>query len=280
MKSIGILACRMLEDEIVYLAETDPGIREITVIGNGEQAGLTEKFDELGIKYTVVPDVSSLKDRTPAGQGGSMPEQSSAAGQDDAGFSLVVWELEVGLHEIPKTLKEAVYENIRAFSEKVNGIMLFYGLCGNVLGKVESECSTADCPVMVLRDYDNEVVDDCIGATIGGRGPYLSLLKSFHGEGTFIFTPMYAATTEEFFEYSRDRKGLTEEEMYEMNQFMFDECNYKHVGNLETGLHYTKNVEENIKRFADKYHFDVIPLSGGSQDLFVENFRRLKEAVL
>lgn len=266
MKTIGILACRMLQDEIIYLIQTDPAVRSVVLVDNGEQNDIAAKMDEQKISYTTVP-LDALDDRND-------PDPADASG-----IRLVVWQLELALHEVPKTLKQKVYESVEAFSKKVNGILLFYGLCGNVLGKIEEDCSTPDCPVLILRDPDNIVVDDCIGATIGGRTNYINLLKSFKGVGTFIFTPMYAATTDEFFDYSRTKTGMTDEQIYEMNKFMFDACGYKYVAKLETGLHYTKNVDENIRRFADKYDFEVIPLDGGSQTLFADNYERLKKRI-
>jgi hypothetical protein len=36
MTKIGILACKMLQDEIVYLIQNDPGVHDVVVIENGE----------------------------------------------------------------------------------------------------------------------------------------------------------------------------------------------------------------------------------------------------
>ena len=81
-----------------------------------------------------------------------------------------------------------------------NGILLFYGLCGNVLGKVEEDfCLEKDgCIVRILRD-DERIVDDCIGATVGGGANYLKLLKTHSKEPAFFFTPMYTHSWRELF---------------------------------------------------------------------------------
>ena len=267
MAKIGILACKMLQDEIIYLIQNDPDVHDVVVIENGEHPEFIKKMEKCGLSYTLIPSVDD------------MPDIDSSACSDS--LSVVVWNLQLGLHEFPKKLKEEVYECAEIFAKKVSGIYLLYGLCGNVLGKIESDfeslCPT--CPIVILRDNDGEIVDDCIGATIGGRRAYLNLLKSFKGVGTFIFTPMYSASADEFFGYSRRQHTLTEEQIVEMNKYMFKAANYKRVANLETGLHYNENTEENLQKFADRYEFEVIQLSGGNQEIFWNCYEKLKSII-
>ncbi|MFY9408964.1 MAG: DUF1638 domain-containing protein [Methanosarcina flavescens] len=45
--------------------------------------------------------------------------------------------MELGLHRSPKELKIKVYETIKALAPFSSGILLFYGLCGNVLGTLK-----------------------------------------------------------------------------------------------------------------------------------------------
>ncbi|MCL2550386.1 MAG: DUF1638 domain-containing protein [Methanimicrococcus sp.] len=267
MAVIGILNCKMLQDEIIYLIENDPEISDVTVIANGEHREFIQKLDEAGIFYRAAPMIRSI------------PDLARRCANDSAGISLIVWNLELGLHERPKLLKEEVYKDLEIFAKKTDGIYLLYGLCGNVLGHVEDDFQEI-CPVVILRDPDGEIVDDCIGATLGGRRQYLNLLRSFHGVGTFIFTPMYEATTNEFFNHCKDRKGFTEEQMIEMNKFMFETANYKRVARLETGLHYTKNTDESLKRFAATYNFEIFDLGGGNQKVFADCWQKLKNKII
>lgn len=55
-------------------------------------------------------------------------------------------------------------ENVREFTEKLN----------------------------ILKDKNHRIVDDCIGATVGGANNYLRILKSVSDAGTYLFTPMYS----------------------------------------------------------------------------------------
>ncbi|MCL2142172.1 MAG: DUF1638 domain-containing protein [Methanimicrococcus sp.] len=267
MTKIGILACKMLQDEIVYLIQNDPDIHDIVVVENGEHSEFVEKLDKFNISYKLIPSIDDVLDIDPSDESDS--------------FSLVVWNLQLGLHEFPKKLKEEVYNCVEVFAKKVNGIYVLYGLCGNVLGKIESDFKSLcpACPVVILRDNDGEIVDDCIGATIGGRRAYLSLLKSFKGVGTFIFTPMYSASIDEFFGYTRRQHTFTEEQIVEMNRYMLKAANYKRVANLETGLHFNENTEEKLQKFATKYELEIIQLSGGNQEIFWNCYEKLKSMV-
>ncbi len=273
MNKIGFLGCSILQDEMIYLIEKDPSIKKVTLIKNGEEESISKKFREQGIsfeeKYLEQLDLKEAKSES-----------------DE--IEIVVWILELGLHEFPKVLKQTVYENVDSFSKHVNGILIFYGLCGNVLGKIDEDLSTDDCVVRILRESNGDVVDDCIGATVNGRANYLSLLKSFKGVGTFIFTPMFSATTGEFFEYKKAKMNLSEEEILEMNRFMFRECRYKYVAKLDTGLYYTSDVDSMNEEFANKYDFEVIDLDsdvmdldpeGGYQILFNNNYNFIKDAI-
>ncbi|MDV0446139.1 hypothetical protein MmiAt1_17560 [Methanimicrococcus sp. At1] len=267
MTVIGILNCKMLQDEIVYLIQNDPEISDVTVIENGEQEEFVQKLDEIDVSYSLAPMIHSV------------PDLQDRKTLETPGISLIVWNLELGLHERPKILKEEVYKDLEIFSKKVDGIYLLYGLCGNVLGHVEEDFQDK-CPVIILRDPDGEIVDDCIGATVGGRRKYLSLLRSFNSVGTFIFTPMYEATVDEFFNYSKNRGGLTEEQMIEMNKYMFEASNYQQIGRLETGLHYTKDTLPMLQKFADTYDLKIFDLEEpGNQEIFDDCYQKLKEKI-
>ncbi|WNY23039.1 hypothetical protein MmiHf6_03350 [Methanimicrococcus hongohii] len=266
MAIMGILACKMLQDEIVYLIQNDPDISDVVVIENGEHVEFIEKLDSLGISYRFVQKVEDLPDLNR-----DFPVSNNS-------LTLVVWQLDLGYHETPKLLKKRVYEDLPIFIPKADAILLFYGLCGNVLADVESDFKNENCPVIILRDKDGIIIDDCIGGALGGREEYAKVLKSFNGVGTFILTPMYASySAEGFFGFGQAAGGFTDEQMFELNKYMFEASGYKQVANLETGLHYTPHVEENIQNFADKYHFKIINLGGGNQELFEDCYQKVKK---
>lgn len=275
MAVMGILACKMLQDEIVYLIQKDLDISNIIVIENGEHEEFVQKLDQLNISYHLVENVEKLPDLNRNNESNTSNTSSS-----DSSLTLIVWQLDLGLHEVPKMLKKRVYEEIPVFMPKTDLILLFYGLCGNVLADVENDFHNPDCPVIILRDKDGIIVDDCIGGALGGREEYAKVLKSFHGVGTFILTPMYSSyAAENFFGFGQASTGFTDKQMYEMNKFMFESSGYKQAAILDTGLDYTKDVVENTQLFADKYDLDVIQLEGGHQRLFEECYTKVKELI-
>ena len=87
---------------------------------------------------------------------------------------------------------------------------------------------------------------------------------------------MYEATIDEFFNYSRSRGRLTEEQIIEMNKFMFESSNYQQIARLNTGLHYTKETDEQLQRFAETYQFKIFDIDGGNQIIFEECYNKLK----
>ncbi|WP_338099459.1 DUF1638 domain-containing protein [Methanolapillus africanus] len=281
------MACKMLQDEIVHLIQNDSDIGDVLIVENGEHIDFVQKLDELDISYKLIPSVDVLPDRIRSKDPNELPlpacstlDDPESPDYDPATVSLVIWQLDLGLHEVPKKLKVQVYHDLPIMMPKVDGVFLFYGLCGNVLLTVEEDFHDDNCPVLILRDSDGIIIDDCIGGAVGGRAKYAQLLKSFKGVGTFILTPMYARyATEDFFGYGQAASGFTNEQMYEMNKYMFEASGYKQAAVLETGLCYTKNVEENAKTFADKYNFDVIRLGGGNQQIFEDCYRKIKEKI-
>jgi len=268
MAVMGILACKMLQDEIVYLIQNDSDISDVVIVENGEHEEFVQKLDEMGIRCRFISSVTDLPDLN----------RNDGICFADPSITLIVWQLDLGLHEMPKLLKKRVYAELPRFIPKTDAVLLFYGLCGNVLADVERDFKDERCPVVILRDSDGVIIDDCIGGALGGRAEYAKVLKSFKGVGTFILTPMYSTyVATDFFGFGQQASGFTDEQMYEMNKYMFEASGYKQAANLETGLHYTKNVEENIQAFADKYHLNVVQLGGGHQKVFEDCYRKTKE---
>jgi hypothetical protein len=133
---------------------------------------------------------------------------------------------------------------------------LFYGLCAT-LGKVEKEMSKCSCPVYILKEGNGEIVDDCIGAVLGGRAAYLDKLKSFKGVGTFFMTPMWAANWKEMIRSA----GITNDpDNTKMAKYVFDYAGYKKVAKLKTGLNYELGFDSMVEEFAKTFDFEIIEM--------------------
>ncbi|MCQ1535268.1 DUF1638 domain-containing protein [Methanosarcina sp. KYL-1] len=239
MPVMSIIGCRMFEDEIMHLIENDPEIKEVLVVENEDCGGITGKLTDTGIPYRVLPPEE-------------IPEKPAPSGEE--GLTLLVYMLELALHAIPENLKNTVYSKVELMSRHSHGILLFYGLCGNVLGKIEKDLEALECPISILKEENGEIVDDCIGAVLGGRKQYLEVLKSCKGVGTFFLTPMWAANWREMVRTA----GLSQDpDDISMSKFVFDYAGYKKIGRVETGLFYEKNFEACVQEFARLFEFEV-----------------------
>lgn len=231
----------MFEDEIIYLLENDPEIEKVVVVENNDCSGIRKKMLDAGIPHST------------------LPFEKLPGKQEEKGLTLNIYMLELALHAIPENLKRTVYSKVEAMAPHSDGILLFYGLCGNVLGKIEDDFRTLGCKVCILKEEDGEIVDDCIGAVLGGRRPYLEVLKSCKGVGTFFLTPMWAANWREMIRTA----GLSQNpDDISMSKFIFDYAGYKRVAKINTGLIYEKDFEVYVREFSTLFDFEITELEG------------------
>ena len=265
MAVMSILSCKMLEDELLWVLENDPSIDEIMVVENENSVGILNKMQNCGCPHKVLsPD--------------EVPEFPRKTGETSENYTVLVYLLELALHERPEQLKNKVYETIEMLAPCSSGILLFYGLCGNVLGKVEEDFASRlpDCPVRILRDDACKVVDDCIGATLGGTEQYLKVLKSVSDVGTYLFTPMFSVAWKEIVHLDKLHKDP--EKALKMMKMTHEITGYGRVAKLNTGLSYTENFDGNIREFADTFGFEVMELEG-NQKIFDKCYRELKAEI-
>lgn len=259
MPVITILGCRIFEDEVIHIIEKDPELKQIIVLENENNSGLLRKLQELQYPVAVMPleKIEKIAER-----------------KDNSSFILVVDLLEFSLDGFPDKLREVVYEKLEEMQEYSDSILLMYGLCGNVLGSVEKDFEASGCPVFILKDKAGEIVDDCVGAVLGGRGNFLSKLKS-EGAGTYFLTPVGAAYWKEILVASR---VTPDPENVEMTKMVFDYSGYKNAAKINTGLCYEKEFETKVKEFADMYNFEIINMEG-SPELIENCYFKVKKAL-
>lgn len=257
MPVMTFIACRMFEDEIVHIAENDTSIKNLLIVDNADCGGVVDKLRDSGCDFLRVTE-----DR--------IPDYLQAEG-----LTLVVEILEMALHAKPEHLRDVVYSKAKDMAGYSDGILLFYGLCGNVLGKVDIELADLPCPVRILKEENGDVIDDCIGAVLGGRAAYLEKLKSFNGVGTFFMTPMWAANWRDMVVSA----GMTPNpDDTKLSKFVFDYAGYKYVAKMDTGLNYEKQFEPRVQEFAEIFDFSVIDMKAGP-DLLVRCYEQLKDEI-
>jgi Protein of unknown function (DUF1638). len=251
-----------MQDEIVWLFSNDPEINKIIIVENNNISEFTEKLNEQQVSHEIIPFEK-------------IPDILVETGECES--IVVVNLLELGLHAVPKTLKSEVYQSIREMIPFSDGILLFYGLCGNVLGKVEEDfCFEKDgCIVRILRD-DERIVDDCIGATVGGGSNYLKLLKTHSKEPAFFFTPMYASSWRELL--SIDKYNPDPEKAFKMAKMVNDMAGYSRVAKVNTGLTYVKDIDAKIDEYANLFGYSTFEVSG-NQEIFEKCYFSIKDEI-
>jgi hypothetical protein len=231
MPVMTIIGCRMFEDEIMHLLENDPEIKEVLVVENEDCAGIKRKMTEAGIAYSVIP----LEE---------IPKKSSGK---EKGLTLIVYMLELALHAIPENLKKTVYSKVELYGSPLGRSPALLRALRKRSRKIEEDFKDLDCRVCILKEENGEIVDDCIGAVLGGRKRYLEALKSCKGVGTFFLTPMWAVNWREMVRTA----GLSQNpDDISMSKFVFDYAGYKRVARVNTGLAYEKDFDACVKEFS------------------------------
>ena len=262
MSVMSIVSCKIMQDEIVWLFVNDSEINKIIIVENNNISEFRAKLNDQHVSHEVVPfeKIPVILEK--------VNEYESI---------VVVNIMELGLHAVPKVLKSEVYQTIEEMIPFSDGILLFYGLCGNVLGKVEEDfcLEKADCIVRILRD-DERIVDDCIGATVGGGANYLKLLKAHSKEPAFFFTPMYASSWREILNI--DKYSPDPEKAFKMAKKVNDMAGYSRVAKVNTGLTYVKDIDAKIDEYANLFGYSTFEVSG-NQHIFEKCYFSIKDEI-
>lgn len=279
MPVITIIGCRIFEDEVVHLIEKESRLEKVIIVKNENNKGLIRKLEEIKNPFSVltIEEIHGFLNGEETGEGirEEKKESNRITGKKGSNITLIVNLLEFALDGFPDRLREVVYETIEDMKEYSDAVLLLYGLCGNVLGSVEKDFEASGFPVFILTDSEGEIVDDCVGAVLGGRGAFLSKLKS-EGTGTYFLTPVGAAYWKEMLVASRI---TPDPENIEMTKMVFEFSGYKNVAKVDTGLHYEKEFEAKVREFADSLGFEVVDVEG-SPELIERCYQKAKEEVL
>jgi hypothetical protein len=173
---------------------------------------------------------------------------------------VVVNVLKMALHSDSKVLKEEVYRNINDMAGFSDGILLFYGLCGNSLANIVNDLGDLGCSMYFLTDGGEKRVDDCISVALGGNRQYEETLRRLPGVGIY-FTPMWA------FNWKEIDKEVGRSSKSQSLGDMLNNLGYRKVAKLDTGLHYIRDfeVDSRINEFAGSYSLEIVNLQAVSE---------------
>ncbi len=264
MAVLSIIACGMLEDELVYVLSKDHELKQLIVVEDRDNFGFRRKLKAINCNFrTVFLDRITilLEDERNIESGllvkllslfpffREMHEKRRL--REKKRVTVVVNLLRLGLHSDIELLKAEVYKNIREMAPFSDNILIFFGMCGHTLGKLEEDFADLGCPLSFLKDKNGEIVEDCISLALGGNESYAKSMLEYSGMGTFYLTPMWASSWKQV---AKDVK--IEKEYIKLSK------HYCLAVKIDTGLANNSEFNENVQEYARTYGMKIIDLKG------------------
>ncbi|WMW22827.1 DUF1638 domain-containing protein [Methanolobus mangrovi] len=207
MPVLSIIACEMLEDELVHVLSKDLDIKNLFVVENRNSFRFIQKLRSDDLKPFVFlsdklyPIVSEIDKRSPGSlmtAFSNIPlfkKISDAVNRNkEQELTIVVNLLRKDLHSDIDRLQSEVYLNAGEMAKISDGILLFYGKCGYSSEKVQADLQKLDCHVYFLKDNERNIVDDCISVALGGNEVYTKTMLLGNGKGAIYATPMWLSS--------------------------------------------------------------------------------------
>jgi len=228
---IGVIGCQVLEDEVVHVLCHDHDLGAVLVIDSPKAKGVASKLRQGGKADVLEVGIGELASH--------LPRQ---------GMSAIVWEKPIELHQSPSHLREEVVANAKEIASLCNSILIFYGICGNAFRAIDKIAEEFSVPVIILRDSRGMIVDDCIGAVLGGAEEYRNFL--LRDKGGYTLNTMWAANWREFMVETQFLHYPIDPEEARM---VFQCMDYKKVVMLVTGLGDEYLFHQQAQEFASTF---------------------------
>jgi hypothetical protein len=267
MPTLSIIACGMLEDELVHVLSRDNDLQQLIVVENRESLGLLRKLRlrNCNPRTAFLDRVSMLiKEQSKSNfkissrylTGFPLLKKFFRKKECKEKISVVVNILSLGLHANLEILKTEVYRNIREMASFSDRILVFYGTCGHALGKLEEDLSDLQCQLFFLKDRNGEIIEDCISLALGGNEAYAEVMTEFQGKGTIYLTPMWA---------SNWKKLESEHGSHDFNKHYLKNPLYCLAAQIDSELNNDPDFHTNVKDFACTFGMKVVNLKGNME---------------
>jgi hypothetical protein len=266
MPVLSIIACGMLEDELVHILSNDSELKQLIVVENRGNLEFLRKLKSKNCTPRTVfldkipmllEDADWLNSRTIVKFLSLVPFFKKIHKKRELmeikKVTVVVNLLRLDLHSDLEQLKANVYENIREMAYFSDNILIFYGVCGHTLGKLEEDFADLVCSLSFLKDKEGEMIEDCISLALGGNEAYARCMLDFRGIGTIYLTPMWAS--------SWKRLG-NEVNGQDFNNKYLNKSLYCMAAKINTEFANNPEFDENVTEFARKFDMKITNLKG------------------
>lgn len=244
--TLCMIVCPILEDELVHNIVTDPDKKNCYLVTTDYNKTLIPKLKNNSIEYEEINEADFLAGKI------ELPKDE---------YNIVMWLRSLGLHSDPKNLREKILEDLLKVDGICDGIMLYYGLCGQgLLGICDWAKEKMKTPLTIFKGPDGRICDDCICVPLGGCDQYLQLLRKH--PGVMYLTPAMACSQDEFMNQNELFQGLDQVDMSreEFMLFMLEMAGYTQTMKIQTGLGDQEHFQQECEAYAKKYHLELIEL--------------------
>jgi hypothetical protein len=261
MPVMSIIACRILEEEIFHVLSLENAFDYLFVTDTKEAHGLVRRLKKGNTPYAPMPSdrIPDMLRQTRSSCKRNIIRRICMKPSAKEDFIVVVHILELGLHRDLTSLRRGVYAAVEQMSSYSDGILLFYGLCGNSLQNIENDLSHITCPIYLLKDSESNRVDDCISIALGGNRKYEEAFEACRGKGTLFFTPMWASNWKDM-----DAPRNKQEDLMTIND-SFKRQHISRIVRIDKSTRYDPAFEENVKNFAQRFGLEIISMPGTAE---------------
>lgn len=281
MPVLSIVACEMLEDELVYVLSEDPDIRQLYLVENTNSFSLTRKLKSKGLRPLIFPFDSlsvivAKNDRSTFSELISRFSKLSffknihntlKVGKSKQ-LIVVVNLLPKDLHADLERLHSEVYHNAREMAEFSDAVLLFYGKCA-YSSESGSRLKSLDCPVYFLNDK-KDVAEDCISVALGGNSSYAETKDRWAGKGSFYATPMWVSSFQEWMNDSTSNLNGAEKYLYNPE--------YDQLFKISTPSLVNGDYHRSVSYFAKHFDMNIIDVKG-TMELAFDSYMSAKACV-
>lgn len=273
MPVLSIIACEMLEDELVYILSKDHDLNQLIVVESRQSFRFVRKLKSRNCQPRLFP-----LDRVPtflkeANNSVSMnplrlllkfpffkkiPQniRGKSKEKNKEQTVVVVNTLKLGLHADCQLLRSEIYQNIKKMASFSDGILIFYGNCGHSLRNTEADFKDLHCSLYFLKDEKGDIVDDCISVALGGNDTYAEVMQSGSGTGMIYLTPMWASSWKQMRTESNDSSDFNEN---------FLRKHYRKVIKISNEISIGSEFDKNVLNYARAFDMSIAEMEGSME---------------